>query len=636
MVDADEKILAVVTSSVDPAAWEVTHFTETKGAFEKANENKPGLIVVNTDLPKGWKLCKQFKRQWKKTPLVLLSSTANPDVFRNHQKLEFRADAYHKVPEELENLPMTISMLLTAPTIEEPVPAAEDPVKRLKKENRTLKDRLKSSKTLGQQIEADMARLTTENAELKARVAELDKKDAATVAASAGAESEAALAELREEIAKRDAKLNELSGLLQESLNSNGADADLTSLGEALTAATTQLKKLTDQNRTLTEKAKLAEEELATLKAANPAEAATKAKDDALAELELANEKVSLIEAQRDTHLDRAMAAEKALQEMQVEVERSAKALAQVGEDRERERQLKAQSDESTQSVAELQAHVAELEEELSQTTKRADTAEKAWTGVNARAEKANFALEAKISEFEQLEKRRDELEAALTTSRNLIKEYGQEVAQVKAKNADLQGDLERVNELVDKQRARLEILEEEAGNDREATVEFKAVDREVRKFGKASRAAYDELKERYDASQDLVRAKTELYSQLKEKTMALIGLLEEGTSDEDVEQPALTPFPKSVDVIAARLSVTNPDAAPPPIPHAPVVSVDVFSGTAGDDEASSAKASEDEGEAAQATSEAKDAETKEDSDEPISIEGAGDASPATDEQPAA
>ncbi len=64
----------------------------------------PVAAVVDVDVVKGWNVCALLKKAAPGVPVLVVSHKFGAEVFAEHQKLETRADGYHRLPAELEQL----------------------------------------------------------------------------------------------------------------------------------------------------------------------------------------------------------------------------------------------------------------------------------------------------------------------------------------------------------------------------------------------------------------------------------------------------------------------------------------------------------------------------------------------------
>jgi len=100
-----------IRSALDSAEFEVTSTANAEEAVELARSTPPDIIFLQVELPKasGFVVCNELRRgdTTKYIPLIVYASGLPPEVFRQHEKLQTRADAYL-------SLPMTDRALLEA------------------------------------------------------------------------------------------------------------------------------------------------------------------------------------------------------------------------------------------------------------------------------------------------------------------------------------------------------------------------------------------------------------------------------------------------------------------------------------------------------------------------------------------
>ncbi|HOU55160.1 MAG TPA: response regulator [Myxococcota bacterium] len=110
----------------DPVALE-----EPARSALDAWDHRARLVVLCADVRNGFNLCLKLKKHpvWKRTPLILTTGKASPEVIRKHRLLPTRADAYLFKPLKVEELIQAIREVL--PEDFEPAPSdheAELPV----------------------------------------------------------------------------------------------------------------------------------------------------------------------------------------------------------------------------------------------------------------------------------------------------------------------------------------------------------------------------------------------------------------------------------------------------------------------------------------------------------------------------
>lgn len=114
ILDTDPLVEAMVLDCVGEEQAELEMVSEVHAARALIESQDVTLIVINADMPKGWRFCAELRRN-KATmavPLLILSAKATDDVFHEHQKLPTRADAYLKKPIMVDQLRLAVLALL--------------------------------------------------------------------------------------------------------------------------------------------------------------------------------------------------------------------------------------------------------------------------------------------------------------------------------------------------------------------------------------------------------------------------------------------------------------------------------------------------------------------------------------------
>ncbi len=75
-----------------------------EGRLEGDLASAPAAAIVDVDVVKGWNVCALMKKSAPGIPVLVVSHKFGQEVFAEHQKLETRADAYHRLPSELDAL----------------------------------------------------------------------------------------------------------------------------------------------------------------------------------------------------------------------------------------------------------------------------------------------------------------------------------------------------------------------------------------------------------------------------------------------------------------------------------------------------------------------------------------------------
>ena len=100
ILDTDPIVESMVLECIGSSNAEVEMVSETTAARTYIESLGAELIVVNADMPRGWRFCTELRKEPEtcRIPLVIVSQKATEDVFNDHQKLPTRADAYLKKP----------------------------------------------------------------------------------------------------------------------------------------------------------------------------------------------------------------------------------------------------------------------------------------------------------------------------------------------------------------------------------------------------------------------------------------------------------------------------------------------------------------------------------------------------------
>lgn len=465
LVDADERLRPVLEKHLG-SDWQVVLEGDADAAFQRGplsvEGRAPDLIVLNVDVAKGWSLCTQVKRRFQTVPVIVVSYRLGKDVFNNHQKLESRADAYHRIPEEMDSLEITLgyfsshrSEIVTdaAPmTGETRRPEARPrsgqrlavPSGIVVKLETTVGEQARELENLRRQIEAleaerdamsdksrrqmmDLMALAPSSSDqsgetkaLKARISELEAEGLLA------SRREDEVRELRRELdrARGEGSVKSDKTRALETQKAK-ADADLRAAQQAHDAA---LQQAAEERRALEAKvvalqAEKAQWLQAKSKAAPPVPAAANA--GLVADLEAAR---TAARKEASDAADQLASAGAQLSNLANELAATHRArLAAEAALRDAEaRAVRAEASHQQKNAGQA----AEAEVMLAELTQRAETAERAWSAVNARAEGLATTLAAKTIEGDKTAKEKAEAETALNTSRKLIREYAAEAAR--------------------------------------------------------------------------------------------------------------------------------------------------------------------------------------------------------------
>lgn len=449
LVDAELDVRAIIERHLDPAHWTLVQVSDGDVAMQQMKDQPPALVVLNVDVAKGWPLCTQLKRLHAAVPVVVVSFRLGKDVFNNHQKLDTRADAYHRLPEETEGFEISLGYFSShksevdedsAPNRQRPrrgggavqVPGAV--VQRLEA---TVAEQARSLEDARRQIEALEAERDAVAEKNRRQMLEL-----MTVAPTPAREGGADTGALKDRIATLEADL----------LLSTRRDDELRDLKQALSARQAELDRLGTERSTWETAAKQSAQ---ALEEALHSEERTRTALDAQVS-SLRSEKAQL--AQRISELEqlaknapmaRSEAVEEAREAARREAADAAEQLAKAS------MQLTALARELTQAhQARLaadherrlsDARATALEQQLGQAMTRAESAESAWSTVNARLEQAQASLQSKADQADQAVAEKKSIEQALATSRRLMREYATDAAR---KAEELKALAERAKEL--------------------------------------------------------------------------------------------------------------------------------------------------------------------------------------------
>ncbi len=465
LVDADERLRPVLEEHLG-SDWQVVLEGDADAAFQRgplsAEGRAPDLIVLNVDVAKGWSLCTQVKRRFQSVPVIVVSYRLGKDVFNNHQKLESRADAYHRIPEDMDSLAITLGYFsshrseivtdATPMTGESRRPEARPrsgqrlavPSGIVVKLETTVGEQARELENLRRQIEAleaerdamsdksrrqmmDLMALAPSSSDqsgeakaLKARISELEAEGLLA------SRREDEVRELRRELDRArgegSAKSDKTRALEAQK---SKADEDLRTAKQAHEAA---LQQAAEERRAL-------EAKVVALQA-EKAQWLLQAKSKTSAPMPTASPgMVAELEAARSAARKEATDAAEQLASASAQLSNLANELATTHRARlAAEAALRdAEGRAARAEASQRQQHAgqaADTEAMLAALTQRAETAERAWSAVNARAEGLAATLAAKTIEGDKTVKEKAEAETALNTSRKLIREYAAEAAR--------------------------------------------------------------------------------------------------------------------------------------------------------------------------------------------------------------
>ncbi len=456
--------------------WRFELHAQVDDAMTWLETHTPDLLVLDVDLQKGWNICTQMKRAFPDVPVIIVSRRFGRDVFVEHQKLETRADAYHKLPQDEDGLGVSLAVYATRrPTpgrdhsqsgfrvitrhrmqstqsrnfIPPPPPpqagglasryeakAAEQAreIEKLKQSLEALEAerdavREHAHRQAMQLMELQPGAgeaLVQENVQLKQRVAQLESESLGL--ASRTAETEVASKKVAELTAEREALTQRLGDLeLERRADAERAEARYRAVKSGYDGLAAEVEGLKRELRSRevgwdAERAALAQQltGLEALQTDETVQVSTeildRAREDARRQASDAAEQLARASGQLRQlagELATVLKEKASLEAARAELE------ARLGE-------LEAKAATSL----EKSGAAAELERALAAAVARAETAESAWSAVNARLEHATRMLEERQRDIEQLGAARRDSEGALATSRRLMREYASEAGK--------------------------------------------------------------------------------------------------------------------------------------------------------------------------------------------------------------
>ncbi len=473
LVEGNNGVADIIRRHLEPARWRVEHHLTSDTALVWLEQHTPQLTVLDVDIPRGWNVCTQLRKVLPDVPVIIVSRRFGRDVFIEHQKLETRADAYHQLPQDEPAFGITLGLYATrrppapnepsqsgfrvvtrqrlhstqsrgispapgANPAPPPVPnagPAGDIIARLEQKAADQAREVERLKQLvvALEVERDAVKenahrqamqlmslqtATDASAEqellhLKQRVAQLETEALATTARGSEA-GEQALAGLRKE---RDELLKRLGDATAERRQAvDAATARATQLATELDALKAEFA--TRENGWRGERISLQQQ----LNALNALEG-----DDTV------QVSTDILDRTREDARQQATEAADQLARASTQLSQLATELAQAHRDR-MELQQKVQALETR--LAEVAAaavssdSLAAAEARLAEAVARAETAESAWSGLNARLEQTHRLLDERTRDVDQLTLGRKDTENALATSRKLMREYAAEAGR--------------------------------------------------------------------------------------------------------------------------------------------------------------------------------------------------------------
>ncbi len=457
LVDAELQVRPIIERHLEPAHWTLIQVSDSEQALQAIKDRAPALIVLNVDIAKGWPLCTQLKRQHAAIPVIVVSFRLGKDVFNNHQKLDTRADAYHRLPEELEMLEISLGYFSShrSETDEDSapnrrarrggrVPVPTGIVQRLEA---TVAEHARALEDAKRQIEALEVERDAVAEKNRRQMLELMAVGPSSVLESVG-ETQALrtrIAALEAEqlaSARREEELRDLRTALataNATLAQKTAEVDRIQ-GErgALEVAADNFELALDEARTSGERTRqMFDAQLLSLRAekAQLAQRVSELEESNRYQRDLSPTSENL-EAAREAARREASDAADQLAEASVQLSTLANQLTQA-------HQLRSQADKDKRAAEE---RVAQLEQQVAALTQQtAQAAAQQASAGDDRLEELQQALADKAAEAEQHLTDKKSIEQALSTSRRLMREYATDAAR---KAEELKHTTERTKEL--------------------------------------------------------------------------------------------------------------------------------------------------------------------------------------------
>jgi DNA-binding response OmpR family regulator len=419
VIDTDASTRNLVSDNIEAHRADVVVVTDMKEGLAFVKRRLPALIVVNADLPKGWRLCTEFKKhaRFAPIPLVIISAQASQEVFYQHQGLPTRADAYLHKPLDGDTLSMTFLGLLDY-SLGDPFEADQ-----LADDSEMIEFDLFEDDGVEVEVETPGPPPLDEASSdaLKARISELEgqlRTQRQTEEERLKAQAQvgfARLQELQRELAEARAEVERLGQSVAEA-SASAADAGESAAKAAELQA--RLDELVETSRGL-EQARAAEaQELAELRQLKEALETERDAMGGKAKAESAELHRQLEEAQAraSTAMTRAAEAETELGEVQGRVEALTKELAAKAEGadahvtalEEANTALLQDKADALKAKADLLGRVQALEDDKTELSERASKAEAACN------ELADTLTEVETSLADKLKAAADELEDKL------------------------------------------------------------------------------------------------------------------------------------------------------------------------------------------------------------------------------
>lgn len=454
----DTDLRALILRTLDPAQWRLVHCHSVESAQEHFQAGPiggliPELVVLNVDVARGWPFCTTLKKNFATIPVIVVSERLNKEVFNGHQKLDTRADAYHRLPEELDGLEISLGYFASHKSETGEEDEGSSPRLRPRKAERVAVPSgllVKLEATVAEQARAlEDARQKIEALEAERdAVADKNRRQVIELMALHPSDSGAELASLREKVVVLEARAVELARLDEEARQLRAAlgaaKAEVARLGErpdaealvtrlqgevqALRANEGELRRTLD-NRAVelaaltTERDQLAERQK---EARNKARVSSPGQVPPGAALE---------EAREDARREAVEAADQ-LAKASVQLSTLATELKNSHERRlqaeEALRRAEARARELEQELSQRPAAGAggDLEGRLMEALARAESAERAAAEARGRAEQVLTQSQGALSEVERIANEKRAIDEALAMSRRLMREYATDAAR--------------------------------------------------------------------------------------------------------------------------------------------------------------------------------------------------------------
>lgn len=119
IIEADAALSEEWANGLRDYGFKVAATADPDDGVTKAERVRPDIVLLRVELPNvnGYKVAKTFKEHdsLKDVPLILLSSEASEKDFESHKKTKSRAQAYRKVPVELDDILEDVENLVGLP-----------------------------------------------------------------------------------------------------------------------------------------------------------------------------------------------------------------------------------------------------------------------------------------------------------------------------------------------------------------------------------------------------------------------------------------------------------------------------------------------------------------------------------------